>query len=327
MIRIAAPLNTEQGYGNMSVAFIRAMIAHGRKVELVPLHSQSVPSDLRKYLARDNRLQDIDVTFCPPQMFTHKTTILFTMWETDKVPTSAGLESAKIVVIPSESSINAFRAVLRSEQRIEKCELGADGNYSIPNSNGFNLLTISADHGVPQRKQAQAIVDAFVKAFPHQRDVTLTVKQNADCAPLHCFDSRVTIIKKSLPADELLSLIQQSTVGVQASCAEGWGLPHNEFIANGRPVISPICSGQADFLTDECCYAVRSRIGTYTNNNAGFSGKARFVDADDLAKKMLYAYENPLSVTKKSIAAYERAQLFTRTTMTRRWLQIVDKYL
>lgn len=327
MIRIAAPLNCDQGYGIFSVACIRAMIAGGHKVELIPLMSQFVPSDLRKYVAKNSQLQNVDVTFCPPHLFTHKTCVLFTMWETDKVPKSAGLAAADVVVVPSSTSYDAFMPALSKGQRIEKCPLGVDGKYSIPNSSLFEFVSVSADHGIPQRKQAQAIVNAFVKAFPRQQDVALTLKQNADCSPIYCFDSRVTVIKKSLPTDDMRQLFRRATVGVQASCAEGWGLPHNEFIANGRPVISPICSGQSEFLTGDCCYVVKTRKGVYEKNSVGFSGSARFVDEDDLARQMLYAYENPLTVTKKSIAAYERAQLFTKQMMTNRWLQIVDKYL
>lgn len=249
------------------------------------------------------------------------------MWETETLPKNHNIDLAQVVVVPCEHNVRAFRRYLRKGQTLKKCNLGVTGTYTLPNSDGFRFVSISADHGVPQRKKAQAIVNAFTRAFPTQRDVELILKQNDNCAPLHCFDSRISLIKKSIPSQDMLKLIQSATVGVQASCMEGWGLPHNQFIANGRPVITPIFSGPADFLTKECTYRVRHKVADISANIAGYTGRAAFVDEDDLAKQMLYAYENPLTVTKKSVAAFERAQKFTEATMTTRWLQIVRESL
>lgn len=184
----------------------------------------------------------------------------------------------------------------------------------LPVLSPFSFYTIYQDLGYAERKRAQDLVNAFTRAFPVESDVKLILKQGPSCAPLAVFDSRVTVINHLL--EDISSLHKNNHVFVSACGAEGWGYPHQDAIAHGRPVICPAFGGPVEFLDNTCAWLlpvemIQAPAGFY--DRQGEIGK---INVNDLAYAMRYAYYNKPEVMEKGVNGFVRARNFTLDQMT-----------
>jgi len=178
----------------------------------------------------------------------------------------------------------------------------------------FRFYTIYQDLGYAERKRAQDLVTAFTRAFPFEKDARLLIKQGPNCAPLTIFDSRITVINKLL--EDVNELHRNNHIFVSACGAEGWGYPHHDAMAHGRPVICPAFGGPTEFLNNTCAWMLPVEM---INAPSGFydrSGQIGKINVNDLAYAMRYAYENKAEVMEKSVNAFIRARNFTLDQMT-----------
>jgi hypothetical protein len=133
-------------------------------------------------------------------------------------------------------------ALLREDIQSEIIHLATEQTPSpLPSLTPFTFYTIYQDLGYAERKRAQDLIDAFTRAFPHEGDARLIIKQGPQCAKLKCFDSRVQIISHLV--EDINDLHRNNHIFVSACGAEGWGYPHQDAIAHGRPVICPAFGG------------------------------------------------------------------------------------
>jgi glycosyltransferase involved in cell wall biosynthesis len=110
------------------------------------------------------------------------------------------------------------------------------------------------------RKNAGAVIEAFMHAFPQNPDVRLVVKLNnphARFAPqlealraLVSQDPRIILVEKDLSYSEVLSLYASCDALVSLHRSEGLGLSPMEAMLLGKPVIATGWSGVMDFMTD-----------------------------------------------------------------------------
>jgi glycosyltransferase involved in cell wall biosynthesis len=184
----------------------------------------------------------------------------------------------------------------------------------LPPLSPFTFYTIYQDLGYAERKRAQDIVNAFTAAFPIEKDVRLILKQGPNCAPLAVFDSRVTVMSELL--EDISALHKNNHVFVSACGAEGWGYPHLDAIAHGRPVICPAIGGPVEFLDETCAWLlpvemIPAPAGFY--DRRGLIGR---VSVKELAYAMRYAYHNKPDVMEKGVNGFIRARQFTLDQMT-----------
>lgn len=184
----------------------------------------------------------------------------------------------------------------------------------LPALSPFTFYTIYQDLGYAERKRAQTLVNAFTRAFPIEADARLLIKQGPTCAPLVVFDSRVTVIKELLP--DIHDLHRNNHIFVSACGAEGWGYPHLDAIAHGRPVICPAFGGPTEFLDNTCSWLLPVEMVTAPDGFYGRSGQIGKLNVDDLAYAMRYAYYNRPEVMEKATAAFIKARQFTLDQMT-----------
>jgi glycosyltransferase involved in cell wall biosynthesis len=118
------------------------------------------------------------------------------------------------------------------------------------------------------RKNPQAVVAAFARAFPRERDdiaLVLKVKTNEavagqvrDRASLLAAidDPRVTVLDRALDRGAMLDLLAQADAYVSLHRAEGFGLGLAEAMALGTPVVATAWSGNTDFTTPDTALLV-----------------------------------------------------------------------
>lgn len=184
----------------------------------------------------------------------------------------------------------------------------------LPSLTPFTFYTIYQDLGYAERKRAQDLVTAFTRAFPVEKDVKLILKQGPNCAPLAVFDSRVKVISELL--EDISSLHRENHIFVSACGAEGWGYPHQDAIAHGRPVICPGFGGPVEFLDNTCAWLLPVEMVTAPAGFYDRQGQVGKINVNDLAYAMRYAYYNKPEVMEKGVNGFIRARNFTLDQMT-----------
>lgn len=179
----------------------------------------------------------------------------------------------------------------------------------------FTFYTIYQDGGYWERKRTQDIVDAFELAFKRTHGVRLVIKQGSHCKILETFDRRIEIIRDYLP--DISHIHRNGHIFVSACGAEGWGYPHHDAMAFGRPVICQKIGGPIEFLDDSCAWFLKPYMHRAPNCifYEGY-GKIGRVNIKELAATMRYAFDNQDQVMEKSTNAFVRARSFTLDQMT-----------
>ena len=184
----------------------------------------------------------------------------------------------------------------------------------LPKLSPFTFYTIYQDLGYAERKRAQDLVIAFTRAFPFEHNARLLIKKGPNCAPLAIFDSRVSVINHLL--EDIHDLHRENHIFVSACGAEGWGYPHLDAMAHGRPVICPAIGGPVEFLDASCAWLLPVEMISAPDGFYARSGQIGKINVNDLAYAMRYAYENKPEVMEKGVNAFVKARNFTLDQMT-----------
>jgi glycosyltransferase involved in cell wall biosynthesis len=133
----------------------------------------------------------------------------------------------------------------------------------------FLFLMMYDMHSYPARKNPEAAIEAFRKAFPNPTDVALVIKaMNTDSYPKE-FESLgerlsgisgIRLITGTLPREQVYALESLCDAFVSLHRAEGFGLVLAEFMYLGKPVIATNWSGNTDFMNQENSCPVRYEL-------------------------------------------------------------------
>lgn len=258
---------------------------------------------------------DADVAIdCPT--YRGKASHLITFWETTK------LRESDAAWFKSQKKLNVIVTCAQTQKafadagiKTQKIILAAEHKpLPLPPFTPFTFYTIYQDAGFWERKRAQDIVDAFELAFRRIPDVKLIMKQGTDCMPLVTFDKRIEIVRDYL--HNVSHIHEQGHVFVSACGAEGWGYPHHDAIAHGRPVICQKIGGPLEFLDGTCAWFLSSKMIKAPRKFYEESGQIGKVSIKELAHAMRHAYDNKQEVLEKSVGAFVRARSFTMNQMT-----------
>jgi glycosyltransferase involved in cell wall biosynthesis len=297
------------GYGLLATSLFR-----GIEGDIVPIGRKITATDLQKRVVSYKK-QAIDVLVSPVFDNMPKAKRLFTMWEADDIPFGDQLKKFESLIVPTDFDADIFRKYFTG--KIDVCPLGVDAVYSPPQTDPFQFTFIGADHGVPERKRAQWVVDEFSKTFKFEDDVRLVMLVDREAA-VKSFDTRVTIIRKEVSAIGYDRILRNTSVGVVVGGMEGWSFPAHQFIATGKPVIAPLWGGITGILTEECTFSLGYMLIPAPEHEA-YKGVGMRAWADGLGVAMARSYDNRLDVIKKGLAGYERAQNFTIQKMIERF--------
>lgn len=172
------------------------------------------------------------------------------------------------------------------------------GYFGLPEEK-FLFLTMYDFISLSERKNPEAVIEAYIKAFPKEDDETgLVIKVN------HVEDRQLRQIKdklknykniyfitRNLTRPEVESLIKRTDVLVSLHRSEGFGLPVAEAMALGKPVVSTNWSSTAEFMDENCACPVKyvltkleKSVGPYEKGN--FWAEADTGHAADYMKKL-----------------------------------------
>ena len=197
-----------------------------------------------------------------------------TMFEADRLPPAwvAACGTMHAVWVPSHFNYHTFAASGVDPRKLRILPVGVDSALfrpdappmPVPGARGFRFLSVFT---WLQRKGWPLLVEAYLREFHPDEDVTLILKTNPGVAPiLEAFvtglrlpwDGHAPIIvdQRGLPAPHLAGLYAACHAFVLPTRGEGWGLPLMEAMAAGLPVIATRWSAQTDFLNDDNAYLI-----------------------------------------------------------------------
>ena len=176
-----------------------------------------------------------------------------------------------------------------------------------------SIFTIGTMGSLSVRKGTDILIEAFLEAFPKERDVRLLCKTSNNYWQFGMRDKRIKVITLPVSHEELLKeFFYETDLFVFPTRGEGFGIPPLEVAATGIPSIVTNWSGPKDYLTDEMGWKLE-----YTMEPAkDFTEHIYKEDCGDWAKPskehlvhlLRYAYEHQDEVREKGKTAAEYIQ-------------------
>lgn len=170
------------------------------------------------------------------------------------------------------------------------------------------------------RKNPDAVVSAFLQAFPNDADVRLVIKTNGnpDSVSMNSRmkilvesirrDKRFILITDTLPYEKVLSIYNACDVFISLHRAEGLGLGPMEAMLLGKLVIATGYSGNMAYMTEQNSMPIPYRLieplqvtWQYKRAFAGSTASWAEVDIEQAALALRIARSNP--ELSKSLAA------------------------
>jgi glycosyltransferase involved in cell wall biosynthesis len=212
-------------------------------------------------------------------------------------------------------------------------------DFGLPESK-FLFLTMFDTHSVRARKNPEAVVEAFRRAFPTRGDAHLVVKINnpgSYPADVEAVRTRlrempnVTVLERIFTRPDVYALESLCDCFVSLHRSEGFGLGPAESMYLGKPVIATNWSGNRDFMNgDNSCpvdyrlIAIEKDLGPYRKGqvwaDADVEHAAWYMKrlvAEDAWRKALGARARQTITTQLSPEAVGRRYLDRLATIRR----------
>jgi glycosyltransferase involved in cell wall biosynthesis len=181
----------------------------------------------------------------------------------------------------------------------------------------LTFLTMADARSSFVRKNPRAVVDAFKRAFPDERDVKLIVKLQGsrETEELSALvrevgkDPRIEMVRATIDRERVQELFRSAHVYVSLHRAEGFGLPLLEARALGLATIATGYSGNLDFMSAEDSVLVPFDLVEMTDSD-GVYGRVTWADPsiESAALSMHRFYEEPEFLSRISVAGWEASQ-------------------
>jgi glycosyltransferase involved in cell wall biosynthesis len=169
-----------------------------------------------------------------------------------------------------------------------------------------------------ERKNPVAVIKAFGKAFPGDKDVMLLLHpigktSSNQMRQLERASAQNVVVRERLSRSEYLSLVAASDCYVSLHRSEGLGLTLAEAMYLGKPVIATAYGGNLDFMNVENSLLVPYQLVELQRDNGPYA-KGNFwaePDIDSAAQYMRWVRNNP----EKAAKLGERAKADIRKTL------------
>ena len=332
---VYAPVWGQSGFEQLSRGLFLALDQMGVNIELRPAEDWNaervgLPEDVVRRLRRmtQTRVSPLAphvVYQLPKGQPIHKDApvICYTLFETDRCPTPwiDSLNRMDRVIVFSEFNRKAWSESGIHEDKIRCLPPAVDSfvytpdgpRYQIEGAKGFSFM-LSGDF--TERKNFEAVLEAYVKEFDSNDAVTLIIKghyggfvkrHRRDCL------EKLRSISKSFSngkpprilfwgdkiSDQAMAALYRSVdCFVLASRGEGLGMQYLEAMASGIPVIACDWGAQTDFLNQSNSYPVKSTLKWIDDPNyilkcvQALNSKWCQVHIDDLQNAMRYVVSN-----------------------------------
>lgn len=222
--------------------------------------------------------------------------VLYTMWETDAMPSRfrAWIDYYDQILVPCEHNVELFS---KYHPNVKHVPLGVDCDVWKPMQREQNpVFRIHAGGSLWRRKGLDIVVEACkLLDFPHELHIKLAPHAK-DNPPLETMP-QVTFHRKWMSQDETVRFFNQGDVWVCPSRGEGFGLIPLQAIACGIPTIITATSGQAQFAHLATGVVGHQKVPTGT-------GRWDEADPSELAAEITRHYRNQQQV--RTLAANNR---------------------
>jgi glycosyltransferase involved in cell wall biosynthesis len=231
----------------------------------------------------------------------------FTMWEASRIG-DFYIDKINIfdkIIVPNKWNKQTFENQGCTSE-ISVVNLGVDTdifNYTKPNDNDVFIFGTGNDD---PRKRLSEVIKCFIKAFPNEKDVRLSIKISNQTIQKFT-DNRIIFNTQNLTKKQLKDWYCSNDVFVSAVSAEGWGLMQHESMACGRPVIVANYGGLKEFVTLENSFCLRHTEVDATGHWETPGGKWSKYDEEHMIETMRYCYNNRDKVKEKGIIASKDA--------------------
>ena len=335
--------NKSEGYGDAAYHLKSHLKNDFDLIESNMFSSITIPPEIGDLIVNGIGVQysppspgDVHIYNALPTMFRKKPgyNILFTYWETNKIPSSWTdvINTADELWTTSRWAKDVF---VNSGVKIPVYDfkLGINDHYYKPPSEPrhrkekFTFLSI----GSPStRKNSQMSVSAFIKLFGGDDRFSLIYKSNGhpdarvnhdipDARMILKEHPRIKVIDWQVSDQELSEVYEEADCVLYPTSGEGWGLLPLQGIAKGIPTIctnATACTEFADLSVPlDYKWGVRNMFGIYEG-----CGDWAEPDFDDLCDKMVYVVNNYDEVAKKT---FDGAQ-WVHENLT--WSKVVQEY-
>lgn len=326
--RVFAPT----GYGAASRAYIHALHKAGVELSVVNLKPEQKGDDSLINSSMNRRIEpDFHLFHFLPPMATplthhHDNVIISTAWETDTPPKAwlNVLSRVREVWVPCDYNVSVFKRHLgRPVFRWPHTISPQNGSADIPDSGRLPALRDSdfVFYSIfvwQERKCPEGLIEAFLRAFPHNSNVVLILKVLADTdAPMHLLkslrervrsDARVEIVNGHWSDQQIEALAQRGDCYVSLHRGEGWCYPLFDAACRGKPVIATGYSGPLDYLSSEHHFLVRHRLVPVEQNYPFYNRQMQWAEPDlnHAAELMREVYNHRESALQKARSAADR---------------------
>lgn len=301
---VYAPVWGQSGFEGLSRGLLLALDQMGVQIELRAAEDWNaervgLPHDTVARLTRmvNNRVSPLAphvIYQLPKGQPVHKDApvICYTLFETDRVPAPwvDSLNKMDRVIVFSEFNRKAWAETGIQEEKLRRLPPAVDSfiytpdgpKYQIEGAKGFTFL-LSGDF--TERKNFEAVLEAYVKEFDEDEAVTLIVKghyggfvkkHRRDCLEKLRSIAKAFAGKKSprilfwgdkISDQAMAALYRSVDCFVLASRGEGLGMQYLEAMASGIPVIACDWGAQTDFLNQKNSYLVASTLKVIDDPN------------------------------------------------------------
>ena len=234
-------------------------------------------------------------------LFDYRYNIAYWLWELEDFTDRwlPGIQTVDEIWTPSEFISNSIRKktdkpVITIPYAIEmKKESCLEREYFSLPEDKLLFLTMYDFISISERKNPEAVIDAYMKAFPvgdsHVENdaVGIVIKVNhAEEKKLEELKKRlkkyknVYFITKNLTRFEVDSLLNMCDVLVSLHRSEGFGLPLAEAMALGKPVIATNWSASIEFMNEENACLVDYRLIKLKKTTGPYEKGNYWADAD-----------------------------------------------
>lgn len=318
------------GYGCAARAYIHALHAAGVDLSVTDLggHERQVEDELVRSLVGRTVRPDFHLFHgIPPYWarlaFPLHNVIAMTVWETDTMPPQWRpiLNHAVEVWLPCEFNVSVFSRSL--EKPVFKLPHPVfpprtDGHAGCVDVSSF--LRVGAGQFIfysifewQERKSPQAIIEAFLRAFPSETDPVLIIKTNPGAAAVAA--EALAVARRHAPSAaqieiraegwseaEIAALHDRGDCYVSLHRGEGWGYPLFEAARRGKPVIATAYAGPLDYLNGECHELVRHTMCSVQQSYAYYHAAMRWAEPDSnhTVEKMRWVHENRHAAQEKA---------------------------
>jgi glycosyltransferase involved in cell wall biosynthesis len=231
----------------------------------------------------------------------------FTMWEASRIG-DFYIDKINIfdkIIVPNKWNKQTFENQGCTSE-ISVVNLGVDVDiFNYTKSNDSDVFIFGTGNDDP-RKRLSEVIKCFIKAFPNEKDVRLSIKISNQITQKFT-DNRIIFNTQNLTKKQLKDWYCSNDVFVSAVSAEGWGLMQHESMACGRPVIVANYGGLKEFVTAENSFCLTHIEVDATGHWETPGGKWSKYDEEHMIETMRYCYNNRDKVKEKGIIASKDA--------------------